>query len=114
MKQEQILNLILEMDSEQILQLNNLFCEHANYHDDYIYLNDEDFFETWGASGYEVARSTFYGDYNFSHDYVKFNGYGNLESMSYLDKDSFPDSAENIAEYISENFEDFEDFFINL
>lgn len=114
MKQEEILSLILEMDSDQILELNNLFCENANYPDDYIYINDEDFFETWGASGYEVARSTFYGDYNFSHDYVKFNGYGNLESMCYLDEDSFPDSAENIAKYISENFEDFEDFFNNI
>lgn len=111
MNKEKITELILEMNSNEILELNNRFCEIAHYHDDFIYCNDEDFFETWGASGYEVARSTFYGNYNFSHDFVRFDGYGNLESLSYLDSNCLPDLVDNIAEFIQDNFEDFEDLF---
>lgn len=43
--------------------------------------NDEEFFNTFFYNNpMELARAIYYGDYEFWHDYVRFNGYGNLES----------------------------------
>lgn len=48
-----------------------------------VWDNDEEFFNTYfEGKPYEVARATFFGDWNFGDEYVKFNGYGNLESLS--------------------------------
>lgn len=45
--------------------------------------NDEEFFNTFfEGKPMEVARATYYGDYRFMDEYVKFNAYGNLESTS--------------------------------
>lgn len=46
-------------------------------------LNDEDFFNAYFENKPEEAvRAAFYGDYRYMDEYVKFNGYGNLESKS--------------------------------
>ncbi len=51
-------------------------------HLDYQY-NDEDFFNIYfEGRPMEAVRAVFYGDYNYNDDYVKFNGYGNLVSLS--------------------------------
>ena len=48
--------------------------------------NDEDFFDIFFHNDLmEVVRSSYYGDYNYCDDYVKFNGYGNLESANEYD-----------------------------
>ena len=47
-----------------------------------FYENDEDFFNTFFTDNpMEVARATFYGNYKYCDQYVRFNGYGNLESF---------------------------------
>ena len=47
-----------------------------------FYENDEDFFNTFFADNpMEVARATFYGNYKYCDEFVRFNGYGNLESF---------------------------------
>jgi hypothetical protein len=105
---------IKEMNSSEIFDLNNRFCESANYLDDTIYTNDEDFFEMLGytaSDGFRLACRVAYGDWNASHDYVMFDGYGNLKSFSYLDADNLPDILENIAEYVADNYHEFSDLF---
>ena len=67
-------------------------------------VNDEDFFECYFENKIEVARAICYGDYNYTDDYVRFNGYGNLESFSEYDmieelKDSIDEIVENLIEY---------------
>ena len=48
-----------------------------------VYENDEDFFNMFfEGRPAEVARAIYYGDFNYNDEYVKFNGYGNLESFS--------------------------------
>ena len=45
--------------------------------------NDEEFFNTYFYNNpMEAVRSSFYGDYKFCDEYVKFNGYGNLISAN--------------------------------
>lgn len=68
--------------------------------------NDEEFFEVFfeGKSPMEVARAICYGDYKYSDDYVKFNGYGNLVSYNQWELEmEFVDNAEEIAEKIIES-----------
>lgn len=112
MERKEIIAAIENMCSEELLILNNVFCDVMCYHDDQIFYNDEEFFNMFFESKpMEVARATFYGDYNFSHDYVKFNGYGNLESMRSIDIDDLPDTIENVVDAIVDNFDDFEHLF---
>lgn len=107
---EQIIEIINNMTSDQLVELNNRYCQELNYDDDEIYINDEDFFNLFFRDNpMEVARATFYGNYNFSHDYVIFNGYGNLVTFNYMDTDRLVDSVERMAEEIADRIEDFED-----
>ena len=57
-----------------------------------IYNFDEDFFDTYFTSKFEVARAVAFGDVNFGADYITFNGYGNLETIesvtNHIDKES--------------------------
>lgn len=46
----------------------------------YCFPNDEDFFENNFSDKMEVARAVSYGDYNYADEYVRLNGYGNLQS----------------------------------
>ena len=65
----------------------------------------------------EVARAIYYGDYNYNDEYIKFNGYGNLETFSKYDykellEENIEEITENLieyAEYISIGNEELED-----
>ena len=67
--------------------------------------NDEYFFESFysGINGLEIARVIYYGDYNYNDDYVRINGYGNLESYTEDEiiekmKDSIDEIVKNLIE----------------
>ena len=67
--------------------------------------NDEEFFELFysGMNGLEIARAIYYGDYNYNDDYVRINGYGNLESYTEDEmiekmKDSIDEIVKNLIE----------------
>lgn len=80
--------------------------------------NDEEFFELFysGINGLEIARAIYYGDYNYNDDYVRINGYGNLESYTEYEmieemKDSIDEIVENLIEhhdnlYLSDDIEE--------
>jgi hypothetical protein len=102
---------IKEMSSSDIFDLNNRFCESANYHDSYFYMNDEEFFETYFNKPIDAVRACHFGKWSFADDFVQFNGYGNLESFAYLSADELPDNVQNIAEYVADNIEEFSDLF---
>lgn len=78
----------------------------------YYYENDEEFFETMFQTKDEVARAICYGDYNYTDDYVKFNVYGNLESVSQweLEEKLNEYKEEIIDEYLNAYEEDKEYF----
>lgn len=66
-------------DSEKVGYWNEMCSETSQENE--IYDFDEDFFETFfSGKPYEAARATAFGDVNWGHDYVTFNGYGNLET----------------------------------
>ena len=66
--------------------------------------NDEEFFNTFFDNPMEAIRATYYGDYNYNDEYVKFNGYGNIDSYSEYErieeiKDNIDDIVDNLIEY---------------
>jgi hypothetical protein len=77
-------------DSEKLSHWNE-YCS-ANRSDDQIFDFDDDFFDMFfeGKPG-DAARAVHFGSVNWSDDYITFNGYGNLESIS------------NVNDYIDEN-----------
>lgn len=69
--EKELLNIVQEINSY------NGSLDNLNF-----YENDEEFFNTFFADNpMEVARATFYGNYKYCDQYVRFNGYGNLESF---------------------------------
>lgn len=108
--------IITNMDSEEIFQLNNAYCFVNNCFDDMLYeLDDNNINEIMeGKEPIEIIRMTAYGDFNYSHDYFRFDGYGNLESLSYLTSESLPDYVERVIDAILENPEEFEWLFEDI
>lgn len=108
---EQVIDVINSMDDAELITLNNEYCQEIGDADSEIWGNDEDFLCTFfGNNPDALARAIFYGDYNYSHDYVKFNGYGNLETMNYFEVSDLVELVPTIAEYICENPRNFSQF----
>lgn len=69
-------------DSEKIC-LWNEYCSENNF-DDTIHEFEDDFFEMFfsGSKPMELFRLGCFSQISWSDNYIKFNGYGNLESMN--------------------------------
>ena len=80
-----------------------------------FWLNDGDFFSCCFENPIDAVRATYYGDYNYNDEYVKFNGYGNIDSYTEYErieeiKDNIDDIVDNLIEcyyniYINEELE---------
>ena len=108
---EQIKDAIKMMTDGDIMELNNIFCDLLRYDDKHIYINDEYFFKDHFKEGIDIARAVQFGDYKIHHEYVRFNGYNNLETMGYLDLNDLADTVDNIADSVEENWEEYEYLF---
>ena len=68
-------------DSEKVSFWNEYCSEQSN--EDEIYDFDDEFFELFFSNKpMEAARAASFGDVNWSDDYISFDGYGNLKSLS--------------------------------
>ena len=81
-KEERLTKILLEDDDlllEIVRELNswNGCLDWLDF-----YNNDEEFFEVFFENKDDVARAVSYGDYRYMDEFVRFNGYGNLESTS--------------------------------
>jgi hypothetical protein len=115
MNNEKLINLVLseinEMSESNLIDLNNLYCESINAPDSIIYSNDEEFFEMLNWSGLRVVQATFYGNYNYSHNWVSFDGYGNFKSYQYIEVTDLVELPKVMAEYICEDYNSFSHLF---
>ena len=116
MNREKFIKAIIEeincFDNDQMVQLNNEYCDQQNSPDDQIYSNDANFFaDVYGGDVMEAVRAVSYGEYNYTHDWVKLNGYGNLESMNVIDEDDLCESIDTIAEEVADNFHNYDHLF---
>ena len=70
-----------DLDEVQLVSMWNEYCLDGRM-DDFIYLNDEDFFIENFNNPYDVVQRIHFGDYNYNDKYVVFNGYANLETFN--------------------------------
>jgi len=69
-------------DASELIAAYNNYLYEVGYYDDIIYSNDEYFFKKFFTDPDAAVRATYYGHYNYCDDYVRFNGYGNLDSYN--------------------------------
>lgn len=94
---------------EDIIPLWNEYCVDVCSNDT-IYNNDEEFFNEHFSDPYEAIRCAFNGDYSYTSDYVKFDGYGNLESISFMsDAIEYDELAKWYLEYYEDECEEWFD-----
>ena len=85
----------------------NEYCLNYGDSDNMLYSFDDEFFEMSFSSKMEVARATFFGNIeSWSDEYIRFDAYGNLESLSEY-------SAEGEIEYYLEDIFEHEDVWDN-
>ena len=104
--EEAILEAIKEMDNDQLIEIHNQYCENINYMDDQIFYNDEEFFEVYfDGRTQQLIRAIFYGNFNPNQEFIKFDGYGNLETFDNVSYQiDFEAIAENIYETEAQNY----------
>ena len=122
MKKEMLLNEIKGLLLNDLDTLKNAVRELNSWNAclDYldVYNNDDEFFDMFfEGKPAELARAIYYGDFNYNDEYIKFNGYGNLETFSKYDyeemlEENIEEITENLieyAEYISIGNEELDD-----
>lgn len=89
-------------DREKIAIYNEYCLEHGDS-DKMLYDFDEEFFEMAfeGKEPMEICRATFFGNItSWNDEYIRFNAYGNLESLSEYDAvEVAEDHVNEIYEY---------------
>jgi hypothetical protein len=112
----ELATIIINMEPEDVFQLNNAFCYVNNCYDDLLYeLDDNNVNEILeGKEPIEIIRMTACGDFNYSHDYFRFDGYGNLESLWHITWEIIPELLENIIHAILEAPEEFDMIFEDI
>lgn len=75
---------IEQAEAWDVISKYNEYLDETGYTDDIIYYNDDDFFLTFfdNSNPLRIVQATYFGHYNYNDDYVKFNGYGNLDSFN--------------------------------
>ena len=97
---EDLIDMLEGMDGWQIVSVHNAYCGKVRYDGDYIYeMEMFDEFEN-GRTPLEIAKDA--AGLNLNDIWIRYNGYGNLESTVCPVDDGWIDIDE-IADYIIEN-----------
>jgi hypothetical protein len=106
---KQIVSEINAMSQSDLINLNNIYArEIQGNFDNEIWDNDEDFFNSFFENDVMgVVRAISYGDFRFMDNFVKFDGYGNLESFNFFDINDLCELPETMAVDIINNFIEF-------
>lgn len=104
-KTEMIKDLLENMSESQLYIIANEYFDKTEYFDDRIYNMDEFDEIMSGMSPSDIALKIFYGDFRPNDHYFKFDGCANFQSFDYI---SVEVDLEEIADYIVDNDEDFD------
>lgn len=107
---DKIKKALSEMEANAKIGMWNEYCSEQGNEDE-IFDNDEDFFANYLPEPFNAVQRAIYGDYNPMHDFVVFDGYGNLKSLDDYQLDKYIDD-DALAQYISENEDNF-DYFLD-
>lgn len=103
MNYERLKELIMNgVDEMTLLGMVDYINGYNGYFDNLrVSYNDEDFFNTYSHNNpMEAVRSVSFGEYNFNDEYVRFNGYDNLETLD--EYDLYRELRENKEDIIDE------------
>ena len=105
-KLDRIIECIREMTTSELVSLHNEYCNETNNYDDEII--DVDILDEicGGQDATWIANRVYFGEYHPQANYIKFNGYGNFQSIFEYEISQYIDEIA-IAEYIIENHECF-------
>ena len=70
------------MNTAEKVQAINEHLENQGYTDNMIHEFDADTINEIFSSPFDALREGHFGDVNFTHDYFRFNGYGNIETLA--------------------------------
>lgn len=114
-KQEKVLEWLTTLENNELVAVWNSYAyEHDT--DNIIYNFDDEFFEEEFSRPIDAVRAWHFGPENNSWNapYIKFNGYGNLETL-YGDYDELENYFdEDFYDYIIENASDYERYGLDL
>ena len=103
------------LHNDDIMNLNNRIAEDLRIDWMYIYDNqDEDVINDilYQKNPIEILRMSSSGEYNVGHDFVRFNGYGNLISSNCISDLTF--DYDLMVDWIIKHPEEAKDFGIDL
>ena len=105
----------VHLHNDDIMNLNNRIAEDLRFDWMYVYDNQDedvinDILDT--KNPIEILRMASSGEYNVGHDFVRFNGYGNLISSNCISDLTF--DYERMADWIIKHPEEAKDFGIDL
>jgi hypothetical protein len=102
---ENVKQYLLENTSELRSVVSELISWNGSLEHLDVMENDEEFFDIhFDGRPMEAVRAAHYGNYDYNDDYVRFNGYGNLESLSEYDLEKeMEDSIDDIVDLLIEN-----------
>jgi hypothetical protein len=102
-KRDLLLELLQSLNDDDKMRLHNEIMYELQYDDDEIFYNDDEFFNTYFENRVlEAVRSISYGDYTYTHEFIRFNGYGNLETFNSYNLDDYI-LYDEIIDYLLEN-----------
>ena len=105
----------VHLHNDDIMNLNNRIAEDLRIDWMYVYDNQDedvinDILDT--KNPIEILRMASSGEYNVGHDFVRFNGYGNLISSNCISDLTF--DYELMVDWIIKHPEEAKDFGIDL
>ena len=103
---DRIIECIQEMTTSELVSLHNEYCYAANNYDDEIMNSDRLDEICDGQDATWIANRVYFGEYHPQASYIKFNAYGNFQSIFEYEISQYIDETA-IAEYIIENNECF-------
>lgn len=100
-----------EAETSELVYKWNEYCQDSQYYDDEYFYNDDDFFNEYfsDCEPMRIIQATYFGDYRYNDDWLKFNGYGNLNSFSDWQVKKEIIESYDFKKWILENEEAFEE-----
>lgn len=98
-----------QLTSENLIEIvENINSWNGDLENYEVYTFDENFFNTYYLNNpMEAARAATFGKLNWSDEYIRFDGYGNLESLSSGDYENLlVENAEEIVEKAIDLYEE--------
>ena len=106
MKYEKIREYLLNNEETLLRVVGDLNAYNGCLDNLDFWLNDGDFFSCYFENPIDAVRGTYYGDYNYNEDYVKFNAYGNIDSYTEEEKnEEIKDNIDDIVYCLIEYYE---------